>query len=133
VNFDDSLREMPAVPTLPIVASFGARVFQAVQYSIILLAVGGTLTVTSGLVAQSIHLVGAGLGDLVPNQAGITETAYRIFRSDVGFSNSAAQAIGIALVHRICQFTLAGSSLAIGALWKPGAESEPVARRSELA
>jgi hypothetical protein len=117
-HFDKSLREMPAVPVLPIGAALMGRLFQSAQYGVILVAVGGTLTVSSALVAQTIHIVGAGLGDMVPNQAGITETAYRLFRGDLGFV--AAQAVSMALLHRIVQFSLAGSSLAVGALWHPG-------------
>ena len=37
----------------------------------------------------------------------------------LGLEDAVAQAIAIALVHRICQFALAGASLGIGALWKP--------------
>lgn len=124
-SFDASLREMPAVPVLPIGAALVGRLFQTVQYGMILLAVGGALTLKSGLVAQAIHLVGAGLGDMVPNQVGITEGAYRLFAADLGLQGAVAEAIAIALIHRICQFTLAGSALAIGAVWKPEAEPEP--------
>jgi hypothetical protein len=127
-HFDASIREMPAVPVLPIGAALLGRLSQSLQYGVILLAVGGSLTVGSALVAQAIHLVGAGLGDMVPNQVGITEGAYRIFAGHLGLSDAVAQAIAIALVHRISQFFLAGSSLAIGALWKPGAVAEAEAQ-----
>ncbi len=121
-RYDESLREMHGVPVLPIAASFAGRGFQAVQYGVLLLAVGGALTVQSGLVAQAIHLVGAGLGDMVPNAAGITELFFRTFAGNLGFSDAVAQALAIALLHRICQILLAGTSLAVGALWRP---SEP--------
>lgn len=130
-RFDESLRELPSLPILPIGAAFLGRVLQAVQYGVILVAVGGTLTVQSGLVAQAIHLVGAGLGDMVPNQVGVTEGFFRAFAGNLGFSDAVAQAIAIALVHRICQFALAGASLAIGALWKP--PPEPAAGRAMVA
>lgn len=131
MRFDDSLREMPALPLLPIGAAFVGRVFQALQYAVILLAVGGTLTVTSALVAQAIHLVGAGLGDMVPNQVGVTEFAYGAFAEDLAMESAKAQAISIALVHRICQFTLAGTCLAIGALWKAAPAAVPAAGAEE--
>src|SRR5690606_14569449 len=99
----------------------------AMQYGVILLAVGGTLTIVSALVAQAIHLVGAGLGDMVPNQVGVTEFAYGAFAGDLDLEAVKAQAISIALVHRICQFALAGSCLAIGALWKPAHPTQPLA------
>ncbi|MFK7990366.1 MAG: lysylphosphatidylglycerol synthase domain-containing protein [Sandaracinaceae bacterium] len=118
-NFDSSLKEMPTVPVLPIGAALLGRLAQSVQYAGILLAVGGSLTVGSALVAQAIHLVGAGLGDMVPNQVGVTEGAYRFFASHLGLGDAVASAIAIALIHRICQFFMAGTSLAVGAVWKP--------------
>ena len=126
-HFDASLREMPALPLLPIVSALVGRLFQTVQYGAILLAVGGALTLESGLVAQAIHLVGAGFGDMVPNQVGITEGAYTLFAADLGLQDAVAEAIAIALVARICQFTLAGSALAIGAVWKPQVQPEAAA------
>jgi hypothetical protein len=125
-SYDDSLREMAGLPLGPIGAALLGRMSQTAQYAVILLAVGGALTFSSGLVAQSIHIVGAGLGDMVPNQVGITEGAYRVFASALGLDDAVAQAISIALVHRVCQFALAGSSLAIGSLWHPG---EPAAEK----
>lgn len=122
-HFDESLKEMNAVPTRPIAAALGGRLFQSLQYGLILLAVGGALSIGTALVSQAIHLVGAGLGDMVPNQMGITEGAYRVFL-DYLPALTEAQAIGIALVHRVCQFLLAGTSLAIGALWRPAEASD---------
>jgi hypothetical protein len=133
-RFDESLREMPSMPVLPIGAAFLGRAFQSVQYGIILVAVGGALTVQSGLVAQGIHLVGAGFGDMVPNQVGITEGAYRLFAANLGLQDAVAQAIAIALVHRVCQFALAGTCLAVGAFWKPASDAAaPVAGSGEPA
>lgn len=117
-SFDAALRQdTPWSPA--ILATTTGRVFQTVQYGVILLAVGGTLTLTSGLVSQAIHLVGAGMGDMVPNQVGITEGAYTLFAPALGLEGHVAKAIGIALVARICQFSLAGLSLTVSALWKP--------------
>lgn len=120
--FDEELRH--ATPWTPaIVATTIGRAFQALQYGFILLAVGGTLTLTSALVAQGIHLVGAGMGDMVPNQVGITEGAYTLFAPALGLEGQIARAIGIALVARICQFSLAALSLTVTAVWKPGVEA----------
>ena len=117
-DFDEALRDEVSW-TRPIMATFLGRVFQAVQYGIILLAVGGALTPISALVAQGIHLVGAGLGDMVPNQVGITEGAYRLFAPALGLQAAPARAIGIALVARLCQFFLAGVALTVSTLWRP--------------
>lgn len=121
-DFDSSLREMPRVPIRPVLASAFGRLLQTIQYGVILVAVGGTLTVGNAFLAQAIHLVGAGLGDMVPNQAGITETAYRLsasFGPTLGLHDTAAQMISIALTHRIVQFSMACLGLLVGALWKP--------------
>ncbi|UJR81009.1 flippase-like domain-containing protein [Sandaracinus amylolyticus] len=116
-SFDAALRQdTPWSPA--IVATAIGRAFQTLQYGLILLAVGGSLTIVSALVSQGIHLVGAGMGDMVPNQVGITEGAYRLFAPALGLEHEAARAIGIALVARICQFSLAGTCLIVSALWK---------------
>ncbi|HEY8079602.1 MAG TPA: hypothetical protein VIF62_35975, partial [Labilithrix sp.] len=52
------------------------RVFQTAQYAVVLFAVGGGLSARTALVAQGIHIVGATVGDAVPNQMGATESAY---------------------------------------------------------
>jgi len=127
-SFDAALRaETPWAPA--IAAATLGRAFQTVQYGIILLAVGGALTVESAFVSQAIHLVGAGMGDMVPNQVGITEGAYALFADVLGLSGQTARAIGIALVARICQFSLAGTCLITTALWKgpPASDADHLA------
>lgn len=117
-DFDEALRDEVSWPK-PIMTTFFGRILQCVQYGIILLAVGGDLTPLSALVTQGIHLVGAGLGDMVPNQVGITEGAYRLFAPALGLASAPARAIGIALIARLCQFFLAGTALTVSTLWRP--------------
>jgi hypothetical protein len=100
-----------------VLATSLGRTLQALQYGLMLVAVGGSLTVVSALVSQAIHLVGAGVGDFVPNQVGITEGAYRIFAPALGLEDDPARAIGIALIARACQFLLAGVCLGASSLW----------------
>ena len=83
----------------------------------ILLSIGGVLTVKSAFVAQGIHLVGSGLGDMVPNAVGITEAAYRFFAETLGLSEDPARAIAIALVARLTQYTVAAIALVGGGYW----------------
>lgn len=126
-DFDSSLKEMPALPVVPIGAALVGRVFQTVQYGVIVLAVGGSLSVSIALVGQAIHLVGAGMGDIVPNQVGITEGAYSLFASHLGFQHDAAAALAVPLLHRICQFILAGVCLTATSIWAaPAKRAEPV-------
>ncbi len=116
--FDEALREMPAIPSKAIFLCFIGRMIQMLQYAVILHAVGGKLTLTSGFVTQGIHLVGAFAGDIVPNQVGFNEAAYRLFSEALGLADDPARAVSIALVARLAQFFLAGAAFAITAVWK---------------
>jgi uncharacterized membrane protein YbhN (UPF0104 family) len=102
-----------------IAACLMGRVIEATQYGIVLHAVGGLATPATALTAQGIHLVGAAAGDLVPNQMGITEGAYRLFTQALGLGD--ARALSIALVVRIVQLTLTGACFvaAAGLLRQP--------------
>lgn len=117
-GFDEALRDETSW-IAPIAATTFGRAIQAAQYAVFLVAVGGTATIGSALIAQGIHLVGAGFGDFVPNQVGITEGAYRLFAPALGLAEEPARAIGIALVARISQFVVAGACLAVGTVLPP--------------
>jgi len=95
------------------------RVVQTGQYAVILWAVGGQLGLQPGLITQGVHLVGAGLGDFVPNAVGITEGAYRLFAAPLGLGNAPERAVAIALVARLAQFSLAFGCLLAGPLLRP--------------
>lgn len=125
-TFDEALRTDTSFGP-PLVYSALGRVLQAVQYGIMLLAVGGSLGIVSALISQGIHLVGAGAGDLVPNQAGITEGAYWMFAEALGLAEDPAAAVGIALIARFCQYVLAGVGLIVGAVWRAPKPSNPIA------
>lgn len=125
--FHRAVRTMPTVPLRALACCTAGRAFQAIQYGIILLAVGGSFTVQSALVAHGIHLVGAGLGDFVPNQVGITEGAYGLFAPVLGLSAARGTSVAIALVARVAQFILA----AAGALLASVVIREP-ARKLEV-
>jgi len=116
--FDDALREMPPIPYGAIAICTFGRLLQTLQYAVVLHAVGGALTVSSGFVSQGIHLVGAAVGDMVPNQVGFNEGAYRLFAEALGLAADPARAVSIALVARMAQFLLASLAFAITAIWK---------------
>jgi hypothetical protein len=86
---------------------FVGRAIQAVQYGVIVRAVGGTFGAGAATTALGIHLVGAAIGDLIPNQMGATEGAYRAFASALGFALEPARALSIALMARATQLVLA--------------------------
>jgi hypothetical protein len=95
---------------------FLGRLIQAVQYGVAVRAVGGASTLHLALSAQGIHLVGALAGDLVPNQIGVTEGAYRAFAHALDFDAEPARALGIALLTRIAQIGLAVLCLGVATL-----------------
>jgi hypothetical protein len=107
-----------AIPAASLLAVCG-RVSQLAQYAVVLHAVGGTVTVASALTAQAIHLIGAAAGDLVPNQMGATEGAYRAFAGALGLGAEPARALSIALVVRIAQSSLAALCMLVASFVVP--------------
>jgi len=103
-----------------LVCSVG-RAAQTLQYGVILYAVGGTLTARNAFITHGIHLVGATLGDMLPNQLGVTDGAYRAFATDLGFAGEPARALSIAFVVRIAQLSLAAICVVVASLTRHGA------------
>lgn len=124
-DVEAATQPLKAFPRRAVLCTVTGRVLQCLQYGIILLAIGGNFTVSSSLVAQGIHLVGSGLGDMIPNAVGITETAYRVFAESLGFADDPARAIAIALIARLTQYSLAAVALIGGAGGR-----EPAAKES---
>lgn len=84
-----------------------ARSVQIGMYASLLAAIQAHVSLRGTLVALGIHLVGAGLGDFVPNQVGVLEGAYRVFADALGLAADPARAIAIALLARIAQISIA--------------------------
>jgi hypothetical protein len=91
-----------------VAACIAGRAAQLVQYGVILVAIGGAATVHGALAAHGIHLVGATLGDALPNQLGIVDGAYRAFAGVLGLGHAPERALSIAFVAHAEQLTLAG-------------------------
>ena len=116
-----------------LVCSMG-RAAQVVQYGVILHAVGGVLTPRNAFIAHGIHLVGATLGDMLPNQLGVTDGAYRAFAGDLGFASEPARALSIAFVVRIAQLTLASTCVVVATLTRHAGSrdgSSPASMRAD--
>jgi Lysylphosphatidylglycerol synthase TM region len=90
-----------------------SRTAQAVQYGVILFAVGGAPSVRGAIVAHGIELVGATLGDLLPNKVGVVDGAYRTFAADVGLGAAPARALSIALLARIASLVVTAACLVV--------------------
>ncbi|MCG3174678.1 MAG: hypothetical protein GMKNLPBB_02938 [Myxococcota bacterium] len=107
-EFDRAIQESGGFPFQPLMIVTLGRLFQVAQYGVLVMAVGGSLGVQVAFVAEGIHLIGAGLGDMVPNQVGITEGAFSLFRAALGFQDQEARAISIAILARLVQFAFGG-------------------------
>ncbi|MDP9148392.1 MAG: flippase-like domain-containing protein [Myxococcota bacterium] len=106
-------RPVPYVAAAICCASRGAQVL---QYGVVLTAVGGVASVRGAFVAHGIHLVGSTLGDLIPNQLGVVDGAYRAFAAVVGFGDSPARALSIAFLARIEQLLIASACVVVAGL-----------------
>ena len=93
-----------------------ARIVQIGMYAGLLVAVGLTPTLLATLLALGIHLVGAGFGDVVPNQVGVLEGVYRLFADALSLGDDPARAVSIALFARVSQIGVAASCVSILAL-----------------
>lgn len=89
-----------------------ARVVQIGMYTGLLVAVGLPISLLATLLALGVHLVGAGLGDVVPNQVGVLEGAYRVFADALSLGDDPARAVSIALFARVSQIGVATLCLA---------------------
>src|SRR5207244_7994345 len=96
--------------------SFLGRLAQVAQCAVLLRAVGGAGTISGGFIGEGIHLVGAGIGDLVPGQLGTNEGAYSAFAGALGLADAPASAVSLALLPRIAQLALTAFALAVAAL-----------------
>jgi hypothetical protein len=96
------------------------RTAQLLQYGVLLGAVGGVPSVHGAFVAHGIHLVGATLGDAVPNQLGVVDGTYRTFAPALGFAEDPARALSIAFLAHAAQLALAGVCVVIAALTRRG-------------
>lgn len=100
-EFDEYLREGPAVPLRAVLCAFASRLLQLGQYMVLLTAVGGQFGLIRGLCTQGIHLVGSAMGDLIPGQLGVTEATYSLWSS--ALSLDAAAGLAIALLAHLSQ------------------------------
>ncbi len=89
---------------------------QLVQYGIILTAIGGARSVWGALTAHGIHLVGATLGDLLPNQLGVVDGVYRAFARVLGFAGAPERALSIAFIAHAVQLSLASVCVLIASI-----------------
>lgn len=129
--------DAPRVRRLPLravaVCSAG-RGAQLLQYGVLLTAVGGAPSVSGAFIAHGIHLVGATLGDAVPNQLGVVDGTYRTFATALGFGDAPARALSIAFLAHAAQLAMAGVCVVVAALTRrtdPARETSPPSLRAD--
>jgi uncharacterized membrane protein YbhN (UPF0104 family) len=99
--------ERRTVPWKAAIACCLGRGAQLVQYGVILVSVGGGHSPRSALIAHGIHLVGATLGDMLPNQLGVVDGTYRAFAPALGLARTPERAVSIAFLAHVMQILLA--------------------------
>jgi hypothetical protein len=112
-----------------------SRSVQLLQYAIVLHSVGGAFSARGAVITHGIHLVGATLGDLVPNQLGVVDGIYRAFAGAMGFGDAPERALSIAFVVRAAQFIVAGACVLIAPLTRsaePAVEASPASARADV-
>jgi hypothetical protein len=111
-----------------------SRGAQVAQYAVILRAVGGIVTVRSAFVAHGIHLVGATVGDMIPNQLGVLDGAYRTFAADLGFGDDPARALSMAFLVHIAQLFCASACILAAVITRraePRGSEAPASARAD--
>ncbi|HLK36914.1 MAG TPA: hypothetical protein VKU41_09215, partial [Polyangiaceae bacterium] len=77
-------------------------------------------------------LVGATAGDVLPNQVGVVDGAYRAFAGALGLSAAPARALSIALVARTAQLVVAGTCAAVVAVTRRAAPARDEATTTSI-
>lgn len=100
-----------------------SRFVQALQYGVILFAVSGNFSISSALIAEGIQLGARSMGDAIPNQVGVTESAFALCAGAIGLAGLPEKAVAVALLGRVSNLTVAGiSALALQILRPPRGE-----------
>ncbi len=87
------------------------RCIQWLQYTVCVLAIGGKFGLLPGSIAHGIQLVGATLGDVIPNQLGAVEGTYTAFADALALTPE--RVLALPLLIRITQISLATTCLVI--------------------
>lgn len=87
-----------------------SRGVQALQYGVILFAVSGSFSISGAFIAEGIQLAARSMGDAIPNQVGVTESAFALCRGAIGLEGLPEKAVAVALLGRLSNLTVAGVS-----------------------
>jgi hypothetical protein len=104
------------LPWRSALTSIFSRSAQVVQYGVLVAAVGGAASVRNAFIAHGIHLVGATAGDVLPNQLGAVDAAYRGFAGVIGFADAPARALSIAFLAHVVQLSCAAACIVVASI-----------------
>ncbi|MBI2390611.1 MAG: flippase-like domain-containing protein [Deltaproteobacteria bacterium] len=110
VTFRETVRAAPWVAPGAFGAKLLNRVVQAVQYGILLVAVGGGGSAARAFHADGVNLVGSALGEFMPAQVGAMDGSFAYAATSLGVT--VAMAMAIATLARLTQLVWS----AVGAL-----------------
>jgi hypothetical protein len=92
-----------------------SRAAQVTQNGILVAAVGGAVGLAPALCAEGIHLVGATVGDLIPQQLGATDVNFNLSASALGLSPG--DAVAIALLAHLSQLIWVAVGALVPVVW----------------
>lgn len=101
------------------------RFVQWLQYGVCLAAIGGKSGPIEASIAHGVQLVGATLGDVIPNQLGAVEGAYTAFADVLRLGPE--RVLALPLLIRVTQLSLAVTCLAVATAMGRRAPPAPAA------
>jgi hypothetical protein len=116
-GFDAQFRESKGRHGWALSFCFAGRCLQATQYGVIVFAVTGQFSVAYAWIAEGIQMAARSAGDFIPNQVGVTEGAFVLFRRALGLSELPALAMTLALVARLSNISVATLCMLPAQLW----------------
>lgn len=114
--FHEASRDTPVFAPGPLAAMFAGRAVQTLQYAVLAHAAGVGVGVAEALAVQGVNLVAAALGVFVPAQVGSAELVFRMAAG--ALETAPANAVSIALLARVPQFTWIAIGLLVLVLWR---------------
>jgi uncharacterized membrane protein YbhN (UPF0104 family) len=122
-ELDEHLGEAP-FPGKSLGFELLSRAAQVAQNGILVAAVGGAIGLAPALCAEGIHLLGATVGDLIPQQLGATDANFTLSASALGLPPGDAMAI--ALLAHLSQLVWVAAGALVPLLWPPPRRRELV-------
>ncbi|HUJ60158.1 MAG TPA: lysylphosphatidylglycerol synthase domain-containing protein [Kofleriaceae bacterium] len=119
-ELDAAFEREPFLPWRAIGWELCGRVVQVAQNAVLIAIVGGAFSIASALCSESVHLVGAAVGDLIPAQLGATESNYTLAAHALGLPG--ASAVSIALLAHLAQLVWVVVGSLVPLVWRAPAE-----------